>query len=227
MAARILQFGGTFDPIHHGHLIVARAVAEYFHFEKVLLIPAAVPPHKLSGSADEPGPGGQAASRVQTPAEDRLAMIRRAIAGEPLFEVSDIELGLPQPSYTFDTLMALREQRGLEAELCWLIGADMLEDLPTWHRAGEVIEMASIITASRPPYSRRIDSILDKLRVRFSADQVARLAGGVVQTPLVDITSTHIRKRTREGKSVRFLTPDVVISYIEEKGLYSARKTLS
>ncbi len=209
MPARIVQFGGTFDPIHHGHLIVARAVAEYFHFAKVILIPAGAPPHKLT--------------LPDASAEDRLAMIRLAIAGEELFEASDIELRLPQPSYTFDTLLALREQRGLEVELCWLIGADMLEDLPNWHRADEVVDMASIITAARPPYSRRTDWILEKLSVRFSPEQLAKLKAGVVETPLIDITSTQIRKRRREGKSIQFLTPDSVVNYIKEKGLYNLR----
>ncbi len=221
MDRRSILFGGTFDPIHYGHLIVARAVAEHLHFDTVTFVPAAAPPHKLAGRCGQGHQDDPARSPVGAGAEDRLEMIRLAIAGEALFEVSDIELRLDQPSYTFDTLMALRDERGLDAELCWLIGADMLADLPTWHRAGEVVDMARIITAARPPYSRRIESILDGLRVRFSAEQVARLAAGVVQTPLVDITSTQIRRRRRQGRSIRYLTTETVIGYIDSHGLYA------
>lgn len=217
MPKRIVLFGGTFDPIHHGHLIAARSVAEFFHFESVTLIPAAVAPHKLG----DRGCGAGAAPRDLTAGEHRLEMVRLAVEGEGLFEVSDVELRRPQPSYTFDTLMAYRQEHGLEVELCWVIGADMLADLPTWRRADEVVDMARIITASRPPYSRRVQSILEKLRLRFSPEQVARLAGGLVETPLIDITSTQVRWRAREGKAISFLTPAPVWRYIEEHGLYA------
>jgi len=211
MSQRMALFGGTFDPIHHGHLIAARAVAEYFHFERVTFVPAAQPPHK--------GPGG----KTLAPAADRVAMVRLAIEGEGLFDVSDIEVDRPPPSYTFDTLADLRQRHGLEVELCWIVGTDMLEDLPTWHRAREVVDMARIITAARPPYSGRMDRILARLGDRFSPDQVSRLAGGVVQTPLIDITSTQIRRRIGAGKSARYLTPEKVMDYIHNRGLYAAR----
>ena len=224
MTQRIVLFGGTFNPIHNGHLIVARAVAEYFHFERITFVPAYVPPHK---NAQEPADAEAAASRPHwASAEDRLEMIRRAIVGEVLFDVSDIELRRQPPSYTFDTLMQLRQEHGLEAQLHWLIGADMLEDLPTWRRAGEVVDMATILTAARPPYSQRLPAALEKLRARFSAEQISRLAAGVAPTPLIDITSTQIRHRVREAKSVRYLTPDSVIDYINERGLYARRGVL-
>lgn len=216
MAERIVLFGGTFNPIHHGHLIVARAVAEYFHFERVIFVPAAVPPHKPL--ADEPA--GQAAPPVLPSAEERLEMVRQAIAGEKLFDVTDMELKRRPPSYTFDTLMAFRQEHGLEAQLYWVVGADMLEELPTWHRAEEVVDMATIITAARPPWSERLEDILAKLRVRFSAEQVARLAAAAAPTPLIDITSTQIRHRLREKKSIKFLTPRTVINYLKRRGLY-------
>jgi nicotinate-nucleotide adenylyltransferase len=218
MVERIVLFGGTFNPIHHGHLIVARAVAEYFHFERIIFVPAAMPPHKPLEPA---GGEGYAPQTVIPSPEDRMEMVRLAIAGEGLFEVTDVELKRPQPSYTFDTLMAFREQHGLEAQLHWVIGADMLEELGTWHRADEVVDMATVITAARPPWSSRIGGTLDKLRVRFTADQVARLAAAVAPTPLIDITSTQIRHRVRQKKSVNFLTPNPVVTYIEDGGLYS------
>ncbi|MHC4715750.1 MAG: nicotinate-nucleotide adenylyltransferase [Planctomycetota bacterium] len=216
MPERIVLFGGTFNPIHHGHLIVARAVAEYFHFDRVTFVPSALPPHKTL--LDVPAEG-EAAAKPPT-AEDRMEMVRLAIDGEELFGVSDLEVSRGPPSYTFDTLMALRQHHGLEAKLHWVIGADMLDDLPSWHRADEVVDMATVITAARPPWSERLDGILEKLRARFRPDQVARLSAAVAPTPLIDITSTQIRHRRRRGRSIRYLTPEAVASYIKEKGLY-------
>jgi nicotinate-nucleotide adenylyltransferase len=199
MAEQIVIFGGTFDPIHHGHLIVARAVAEHFGFEKITFMPAMVPPHK-----DD-------ARHKSVPADDRLEMVRLAVTDSEMFDVSDIELQRDGPSYTFDTLMALRRQYGPEADLYWIIGADMLGDLPTWYRAGEVIEIARIITAARPPYNQRIPAMLDGLREHFSAEQVSRLSESVVSTPLIDISSTQIRRRLGQAKTAKYLTPDAVM----------------
>jgi len=215
MSERIVLFGGTFDPIHHGHLIVARAVAEYFHFPRVTFVPVAAPPHKHRPGRPPDPPGGAPA-----PPGDRLKMVRLAIEGERLFDVSDIELRRPLPSYTFDTLLELRREHGLEARLYWIIGADMLEDLPTWHRASEVVDMATIITASRPPYSARLERTLERLRERFGVERAARLAGGVAPTPIIDISSTQIRRRLREGRSIRYLTPPAVVKYIRARRLY-------
>ena len=220
MPERIVLFGGTFNPIHHGHLIAARAVAEYFHFPRITFVPAAVPPHKHFEGASDDGSAGADRSPVLPSAEERHEMVRLAIRGEPLFDVSDVELNRRPPSYTFDTLMAMRTEHGLEAQLHWVVGADMLADLPTWRRADEVVDMATIITAARPPWSERLDRTLVKLRERFTADQAARLAAAIAPTPLVDISSTQLRHRVRDGKSVKFLTPDSVIAYIVQKGLY-------
>ena len=217
MGERIVLFGGTFNPIHHGHLIVARAVAEHFHFDRVTFVPAAISPHKtaLAGQAGEAAP-----QSAEPAAQDRLEMIRLAIAGEDLFDVTDVELKRRPPSYTLDTLMAFRQEHGLDVPLYWIIGADMLEDLPTWHRVSEVVDMATILTAGRPPYTARLERTLQTLRVRLSDQQVARLASGIVPTPLVDISSTQIRHRIRARRSARYLTPDGVIDYINKRGLY-------
>lgn len=225
MSQRIVLFGGTFDPIHNGHVIVARAVAEYFHFDRITFVPAYVPPHKRDPGGE--GGAGEASAPHRASAEDRLEMIRLAIAGEDLFDVSDIELKRAPPSYTFDTLMQFRTEHGLEARLHWIIGADMLEDLPTWHRAGEVVDMATIITAARPPYSQRLDAMLVKLRAWFTPEQISRLAAGVAPTPLIDITSTQIRHRIRAGRSIRYLTHYTVIDYIHARRLYTPRQAKS
>ena len=206
MARQMVLFGGTFDPVHIGHLIVARSVAEQFAFERVTLVPAARTPHKQDASAS---------------AADRLAMLRLAIEGEELFDVSEAELQRPGASYTFDTLDAFRSGDGGAVQLHWLIGADMLADLPNWHRAAEVIELAEIVVACRPPWHERMAGILSELAAKFGPEAADRLARGVVQTPLIDISSSGIRRRLAEGRSIRFLVPESVRAYISSHGLYA------
>ena len=206
MSEPIVIFGGTFNPVHFGHLIVARSVAEQLSCSRVVLMPAAFPPHK--------GP-------VSVEPHHRLAMLKLAVEGDALFEVSTLELDRPGPSFTYDTLMELRQRHGLEARLVWVIGLDMLDDLVTWRHAPEVVDMARIVTAARPPMPADLAGRLAKLRVRFSEDQVARIAGGILPTPLIDISSTQIRHRVRDGKCIRYLTPDSVAKYIARQGLYA------
>jgi nicotinate-nucleotide adenylyltransferase len=220
MAEALVLFGGTFDPIHHGHLIVARALAEQFRFPRVTFVPAAAPPHKAG-----PSPGGGTTRRLTLPEaspEDRLAMIRLAIAGENLFDVSDLELRRKAPSYTIDTLEELRRQFGPEVRLHWIIGADALEDLPTWRRAEEVMDLADIITAVRLPHSHQTASVLERLSRHFSPPRLARLRAGLAATPAIDISSSQIRQRVREGRSIRYLTHEAVVGYIQQRGLYRA-----
>ncbi len=205
MARQMVLFGGTFDPVHFGHLIAARSVAEQCDFERVTLVPAARAPHKQGMSAS---------------VADRLAMLRLAIEGEGLFDVSEAELLRQGPSYTFDTLTALRSHHGPAVQLHWLIGADMLADLPNWQRAAEVIELARIVVACRRPWHDRLAGILSDLSAQFGPEAADRLAGGLVQTPLIDISSSEIRRRVTEGRSVRFLVPEAVGAYISSRGLY-------
>lgn len=205
MAEKVIIFGGTFDPVHNGHLIVARAAAEARGIGRVILIPAALPPHKPPAGAS---------------AEHRLEMLRLATADEPVFEVSDTELRRTGPSYTIDTLAQLSRDMP-DAKLHLLIGTDMLEDLPAWHRAHEVVEAAEILVAARRPWQQRLDEVFDKLCRDFDADTVARLRQSVVQTPRVDISSTDIRRRLASGLSIRYLAPDPVVRYVGEQGLYT------
>jgi len=208
MNNQIVIFGGTFDPIHHGHLISARAVAEHFGFEKITFMPTYQPPHK-----------GEDYHPAASP-EDRLQMIKLAIANEKIFDVSDLEITLAKRNYTYDTLLALHERFGTNKTIFWIIGIDMLEELPNWYNAQQVIELARLITVARPPFNKRISSILGKLRQYFSAEQVKRLEEGIISTPLIDISSTEIRSRLSKGKSIRYLTPDSVVDYILSRGLY-------
>ncbi len=204
MTDRMVLYGGTFDPVHYGHLITARAVAEQCGYDKVVLLPAASPPHKVQASAD---------------GADRLDMLRLAVADDPMFDVSAMELRRTGKSYTFDTLDALHKSRG-GGEIHWIVGADMLADLPNWHRANEVVDLATIIVALRPPWHERIEQILGDLSARMGPERAEKLARGVVATPLIDISSTDIRRRVASGLPIRYLVCDAVADFIREKGLY-------
>ena len=208
MNKRICLFGGSFDPIHFGHLIIAQAVAEQLGTEKLLFIPAAVPPHKRAA----PLAAG----------EHRLEMVKLAIAGDERFDYSDCELqraarGLGI-SYTIDTVSHFREQLGLEPTIYWLIGADTLGDLVHWRQIRTLADACVIVTAARPGWSA--EEGLQKLRLVLSEEQIARIAGNVLPTPMIEISSTTIRHRLAAGKSIRYLTAPAVVEYIHRHGLY-------
>ncbi len=203
MATRIGLFGGSFDPIHHGHLIVARAVAERHGLDRVLFLPSASPPHKAVDGL--------------TAADHRAEMVRIAIADEPLFEFSDADLSCEGPSYTIDTVSRFREKFGDATVLYWLIGGDWLGVIPTWHRATALIDSCEIITAVRPGWN---GADWDTLSETIGVDRAARLRRGITETPRIEISSTDIRRRVVEGRSIRFLTPERVSAYIEANELY-------
>jgi nicotinate-nucleotide adenylyltransferase len=205
LARRIAFFGGTFDPVHHGHLIVARVLAAVCEFERIVLVPAAVPPHK-------PPPLACGAHR--------LAMLQLATTQEDRLDVSDLELGRSGPSYTLDTLTALRRQHGPDVELHWIIGTDMLTELPSWHRVENVLEMARIVVASRPPWQETLEDVLTHLRGRLPEEHLKHLRAGQVETPLISISSSAIRSRLEANQSVRFMVPPVVDDYIAEHHIY-------
>ena len=207
MAEQIVLFGGSFDPVHVGHLIVARALAEACGFERITFVPAAKRPHKPAACAA---------------AEHRLAMLRLAVTGEKVFDICELELRRAGPSYTCDTLAALRGQHGGDPALHWVIGADMLEDLPSWQRVEQVLAMAKIVVASRPPWDQRLEEIFARLRGVFPDRQIALLRQSVVQTPLIEISSSEIRARVAAGRSIRHLVPEAVMDYIAEHRLYLA-----
>ena len=203
MAETVVLFGGSFNPIHNGHLIVVRNVAEQLGAGRVVLIPSANPPHK---------PADDLAS-----AEDRLEMARVAVAGEPGWEVSDCELCREGPSFTIDTVAHFRRSLGPDVELCWLIGADSLPELVSWYRVDELVEMCRIVTAARPGWEK---PDLAGLRARLTKEQVRRLAADMLETPRIDIAATEIRRRVREGRSIRYLVPDAVRGFIHAASLY-------
>jgi nicotinate-nucleotide adenylyltransferase len=207
MGEPIVIFGGTFDPVHHGHLIVARAAAEARGLPRVTLMPAATPPHKPPAGAS---------------GEDRLEMLRLAVEGESSLTVSDMELRRPGPSYTIDTLEQLRCERP-DADLHLLVGTDMLEDLPAWHRARDVVATAKLLVAARRPWQQRLEDVLGKLRGHFDEPTVERLRESVVETPRVEVSSTDVRQRVRQGLSIRYLVPEPVREYVQSRGLYRGR----
>jgi nicotinate-nucleotide adenylyltransferase len=191
-----LCFGGSFNPIHDGHLRCAQVVAEKGGYERVLLIPSARPPHK-------PDPADLA------PAADRLAMCRLAAADRPLFAVSDIETRRGGPSYTIETAQELRRQ-GFST-INWLIGADMLLYLPKWHRVSELLREVHFVVMARPGWTIDWERLPGAFR---------HLRNHVVEAPLIDISATEIRRRVREGLPIEHLTPVAVAKYIHEHGLY-------
>ncbi len=203
MTQRIALYGGSFDPIHNGHLIIARAVAETLNVHRVVFLPSARPPHK---NADD-----------LAAAEHREAMVRIAIRDEPVFELSDHDLRESGPTYTIDTIAHFTKSENSDARPYWIIGADSLAELTTWHRAAELIDRCEIVTAARPGWD---DSVVASLRSAFTSEQVDRLLAHVLKTPQIDISATDIRGRIRAGLSIRYLVPDSVHTYIVEHGFY-------
>jgi nicotinate-nucleotide adenylyltransferase len=203
MGTRVGLFGGSFNPIHHGHLIVARAVAEALELSKVILVPASGPPHKTAHDLID--------------ARHRTAMVRAAIADDPMFSCDDFDATRPGPCYTIDTVDHFRGVLGADVEICWIIGADSLLDLATWRRVHELVERCRIVTA------RRADAPLadlSRLRSVFTDAQIDRLRADVLPTPMIETSSTDIRRRISAGRSIRYLTPEAVQAYIAKHGLY-------
>ncbi len=209
MAERIALFGGSFDPVHFGHLIVARAIAERLDLDRVILLPSGSPPHKEADALAD--------------AEHRAEMVELAIAGEPVFGISDFDRSRSGPSYTIDTVRHFRDRFGPDARLYWIIGADSLAELSTWRRVGELVEACEIVTAARPALPRRAPKEADawgSLRDVLSDAQIVRLKQGELHTPLIDISSTEIRNRVTAGRSIRYFVPDAVADYINRHRLY-------
>ncbi len=202
-----LIFGGTFDPVHFGHLLVARDVAEQLGAARVVLVPAAQPPHK-------PPPPSRG--------RPRLEMLRLATDGDPLFEVSSLELDRSGPSYTYDTLRQLRDIHGAEAQLTWMIGMDMLLELHSWYRASDVVELARVVTARRPADGGNDagQPRIAELTGHFGHQRAAQLIADVLDTRLIDISSTEIRRRVAARRPIGYLTPEPVVDYIVTNRLY-------
>jgi nicotinate-nucleotide adenylyltransferase len=195
---RVGFFGGTFDPVHLAHLILAEQCREQGRLDQVWFVPAGRPPHK--------------AHRELTPFLQRAEMLSLALAGNPAFRIEDLEKDRPGPSYTADTLDELH-QRHPEHEFFLLAGTDVLRDLPGWHEPARIVERAPLMVMARPGVSQ---PALDELQVKLGTAVRVQM----VKAPLVEISSSDLRERVAQGRSIRYLVPRSVEAYIEDKQLY-------
>ncbi len=189
---RMGVFGGTFNPLHHGHLIAVQEAAHELGLAGVLFVPAPRPPHR-----DPP----------EVKANHRLEMTRRALEGHGVFRVSDVEYRREDPSYTVDTLEVLADEDP-DRDLVLLVGADELIQFRSWHRWETVLERAEVVGMNRPGFER--EEVPDAVLRRCS----------FVEVPEVDVSSTRIRRRLRAGDPARSFVPGSVWEYIREHGLY-------
>ncbi len=199
---RLGIFGGSFDPVHYGHLLLAECCRTQCRLDRVLFVPAAVAPHKKQ--------------QHPTAADHRLEMLQLAIAGHEPFDVSRLEIDRGGVSYTVETLRQLKAEDA-SRELFLLIGADSLDDLPTWREPGEICALATIVVVARPDAAVPDFSTL---KAKLPADQRAYVRGQTVVMPLIELSSSAIRDSVAHGASIRFQTPRAVEKYIETHGLY-------
>ncbi len=198
---RIAVMGGTFNPIHTGHLIIAEMIKEEFGLDKIIFLPSGKPPHKNLYDVSD--------------VEHRFNMVCKATSGNSGFLVSRIEIERKGYTYTIDTLKELRETYGEDACLFYLIGADVLHDLFNWKCYEEVFKICEFIAALRPGYD--VSGFDERIHF-FENHYSAKIHKAEI--PLIDISSTLIRNKVKEGKSVRYLLPETVEKYIRENGLY-------
>ncbi len=204
-------FGGTFDPIHFGHLRPALEVMETLDLDEVRFVPAHIPPHR-----DKPG-------RATI---DRAEMVALAIAGQPGFVLDTCELERDRPSYTVETLALMRERFGADEPLLLLLGSDAFAGLPDWHQWQRLLDLAHIVVMARPgdhPAAERFPAgWLDARLTDDAADLRRRPAGSILRLPVsqLDISATKIRAALHEGRSARYLLPDPLLDFIQSRQLY-------
>ena len=196
---RVGLLGGSFDPIHVGHLHIARQARQRLNLDRVVFVPAGQPPHKLAQALTGP--------------EHRFEMVRRAVDGLTHFSVSRIDLDRPGPSYSVDTVRLLQERWGPQTRIYFLIGADSLADLPKWYHTRQLLDLCQVVAVGRPGY--RVD--LAALERRFPGAPPVILLESV---SLVDVSATRVRQRVAEGRSIEGLVPPAVAAYIAAHGLY-------
>ena len=193
--------GGTFDPIHNGHLIIAEEARLKLGLERVIFVPAGEPWLKEY--------------RDISPGEDRIAMIKLAIVSNPYFHASSIDLRRAGPTYTVDTLTDLRSELGEEANLYFILGLDAVGEILSWRKPEDIIAMCRLVGAKRPEYRaidlKHLDRNIPGIALRFT----------ILNNPLIDISSSVIRERVARGLPITGLLPNTVELYIREKGLYS------
>lgn len=194
--------GGTFDPIHNGHLLLGQGAMEEMVLDKILFIPSGHPPHKDNGA-------------ISTP-EHRCRMIEKAIGSNASFHISTVEVERMGYTYTVDTLTQLKEEYGKEVTFYFIVGADVIPDLLTWKDYGRVFKMCEFVAVLRPGTDKTI--LINEIS-RLRSEDAAVIH--TVDLPLIEISSRDIRRRVAEGKSIRYLVPDAVEAYIKENSLYT------
>lgn len=215
MTQAIGILGGTFNPIHFGHLRMAQELAEQLKLNEVRFIPSANPPHK---------------ARPQVSAEYRAAMVQLAIENNPLFKLDSRELLRDKPSYTFDTLQSLREELGAQASICLFMGNDAFTKLNTWHRWEELLSLCHICLVARPYQPNQpkeslpkvLESYLQQHYTEIDEDLTQHANGLITMQKItaLDISSTAIREALQNQQSVRYLLPESVLGYINQHQLY-------
>jgi nicotinate-nucleotide adenylyltransferase len=195
-AKRIGVMGGTFDPIHHGHLVAASEVGHFFSLDEVVFVPTGQP--------------WQKDGRVVSEAEDRYLMTVIATASNPRFSVSRVDIDRPGPTYTIDTLRELRAIRGLKTELFFITGADAMEQLMSWRDADELFQLAHFVGCTRPGH-------------RLSGAGLPDERVSLIEIPALTISSTACRERVVTGEPIWYLVPDGIVQYIAKRGLYQRR----
>jgi nicotinate-nucleotide adenylyltransferase len=197
---RLGILGGTFDPIHFGHLLAAEEARVTLRLDRVLFAPAGIPPHKQELSI--------------LPVAHRLAMVRLAIADNSAFAVTKIDIDRPGPHYTVDMISLLRDEWGISADQTFFImGADSLADLLTWHQPAQLIELCRLAVVARPGYRpdlAKLEAVLPDLSHRLDWAEM----------PVLGISSSDLQRRVREGRSIRYQVPAAVAHYVAEHGLY-------
>ena len=202
---KIGLMGGTFNPIHIAHLILAENAYHEYGLDEIIFLPNGIPPHKRNAHI--------------APDDDRLAMVRLAVEGIPYFSVSDMEMVREGLSYSSDTLLELRSAHP-DCEYYFIMGGDSIEQFETWHRPDIILANCIVLAAIREQsdeeeFDRQIASLCQK----YGAD-IRKLS-----IPRLDLSSSEIRKRVREGMSVRFMVPQAVLDYMTEKGLYQSENS--
>ena len=201
---RIGIMGGTFNPIHHGHLVTAQEALDQFSLDEVIFIPTGDPPHKIED--------------LLADAEDRYLMTVIATSSNDSFFVSRAEIDRKGKSYTIDTVKELRMTYGIDAELFFVTGADAILEILTWKNTGEIVALAKFIAATRPGYD--LSKIKELKSTLFKSGREADEGISIMEIPALAISSTNIRQRIKEARPINYLVPEGVNNYIIKHGLY-------
>lgn len=198
---RIALMGGTFDPIHYGHLIAAETVRFALNFDKVIFLPARTPPHKQK--------------IIVSDARHRYAMVEMATISNPYFEVSSMELNREGSTYTVDTIRELRSKLGWDAEIFFIIGSDAVFEILTWKNPEELLSMCSFVAVTRPGYDKdKLYSRIEELKKQYNSSIIP------VEIPAYAISSSEIREKAANGESIKYMVPESVEYYIKKNNLY-------